>query len=83
MIYLSNSGTAYEIGMQHGMANPRAVHLAYEAWGQVAGAEKSKFQAGVSVVQERLRRFFPETLLEMQGIAAGSGLSYEQILTLN
>lgn len=83
MIYLSNSGTAYEIGMQHGMANPRAVQLAYEAWGQVAGVEKSKLQAGIGMVQERLQRFFPETLLEMQGIAAGSGLPYEQILTLN
>ena len=83
MIHLNSSGTAYDIGLQHGMADPCAVRLAYEAWGDMDSVKKSQREAGIHLVEERLGHFFPETLLEMQGIAAGSGLAYEQIVMLN
>lgn len=83
MICLNDSGSAYEIGVQHGAACREAVRLAYEAWGLMTGIEESQIDTGIHIVEDRLARFFPETLEEIHGIAEGSGLSYRQILTLN
>jgi len=83
LIYLNNSGSAYQIGVQHGAACPEAVRLAYEAWGLMTDIEESEVEAGIRIVEDRLGRFFPETLEEMQGIADGAGLSRRQILSLN
>jgi len=83
MIHLHNSGSAYDIGWQHGRSCPVAVHLAYEAWGQIKDVEPAQIEVGIRLVEERLDKFFPEILAEMQGIAAGSGLPYQQILLLN
>jgi len=83
MIHLNNSGSAYDIGRQHGASCPAAVRLAYEAWGLLPGVDESRRDTAIAVLQDRLRRFFPETLEEIRGIADGSGLSDRQILTLS
>ena len=83
MIHLDNAGTAYEIGRQHGTSCPEAVRLACEAWLRVAPIEMSRTQPGLRLVKERLGRFFPECLEEVQGIADGSGQSLDRILLLN
>lgn len=83
MIYLRSSGTVYGIGFEHGALYPEAVQLACQALGTVTGVEDSLIDMGARIAEERLRRFFPQTLEEMQGIADGSGLSLRQILTLN
>ena len=66
MIHLNNSGSAYEIGLQHGSSCPEAVRLAYEAWGRTEGIEVGQIEAGVQYVVERLQKRFPETVDEMR-----------------
>ena len=83
MIHLNNTGSAYEIGRQHGASCPQAVQLAFEAWSQTTDVDPSRIGAGISLVEERLARCFPELLEEAQGIADGSGLTRDQILSLN
>jgi isopenicillin-N N-acyltransferase-like protein len=83
MIHLNNVGTAYEIGRQHGASCPAAVRLAHDAWACFPGVEESRLDSGMEVVRQRLRRFFPENLEEMRGIAEGAGLTEPEILALN
>ena len=83
MIHLNNAGSAYEIGRQHGASCPGAIRLACEAWLRAAPIEMSRTEAGIRLVKERLGRFFPECLEEVQGIADASGQSLERILLLN
>ena len=83
MIHLNNTGSAYEIGRQHGASCPGAVQLACEAWLQVAPIEMSRTEVGIRLVKERLGRFFPECLEEVQGIADGAAQSLDRILLLN
>jgi len=83
MIRLENQGSAYDIGFQHGSACPEAASSAYEAWFGRLDLDPAEAGTGVSVVEDRLRRHFPEMLEEMEGIADGSGLSYRQVLELN
>ena len=83
MIHLNNAGSAYEIGRQHGASCPGAVQLACEAWLRMAPIEMPRAEAGLRLVKERLGRFFPECLEEVQGIADGSGQTLDRILVLN
>ncbi len=83
MLHLNTSGSAYDIGLQHGRSCPAAVGMAYEAWVQLEGVDASWIEDGVRLVEDRLKRSFPEVLREMRGIADGSGVLYENILTLN
>ena len=83
MIHLNNAGSAYEIGRQHGASCPEAVRLACDAWGRCASVDASRAGAGIRVVEERLARFFPEILEELQGIADGSGQTRDRLLVLN
>ena len=83
MIHLNNAGSAYEIGRQHGASCPGAVRLACEAWLRVAPIEMPRAEAGIRLVKERLGRFFPECLEEVQGIADGSGQTLDRMLVLN
>ena len=83
MIHLNNAGSAYEIGRQHGASCPGAIRLACEEWLRVAPIEASRTEAGLRLVKDRLERFFPECLEEVQGIADGSLQSLDRILLLN
>jgi len=53
MIHLESTGTAYEIGKQHGRDCAAAVRAAYRAWGP-AGATGGEC---VGPASEHLRRF--------------------------
>lgn len=83
MIHISSSGSAYEIGFQHGVACPEAVRLAFDACVNLEGITESQIQAGICLAETRLQSSFPDILAEMQGIADGSGVSYRDIVTLN
>jgi len=83
MIHVNSSGSAYEIGFQHGTACPEAIRLAYEACVNLEGIAESQINAGIRLAEARLQSSFPEILEEMQGIADGSGVSYREIVTLN
>jgi isopenicillin-N N-acyltransferase-like protein len=92
MIHLNTSGSAHEIGLQHGIACREAIRLAYEAFGlaydpfyQNTGGSKGETQidTAVRIVHDRLRRFFPKALEEVQGIADGAHLSPRQVLMRN
>ena len=83
MIHLNNTGSAYEIGFQHGASCPEAVRMAWAAWGRVEGIEAARLEAGIRLVEGRLQRFFPEVLEEIRGIAEGSGVPYDRILAMN
>ena len=80
---MHNSGTAYEIGWQHATSDPDVVRQVYDAFVQPERMDPSRLDVGVRVVAERLQRFFPETLEEVQGIADGACLTRGQVLTLN
>ena len=83
MIHLDSSGTAYEIGKQHGRDCASAVHAAYRAWGPGEAFDRREFSDGFQRVARSLDRAFPELLEEMRGIADGSGLTVEEIVALN
>jgi len=83
VIHLNNAGSAYEIGRQHGASCPGAIRLACEEWLRVAPIEESRTEEGLRLVKDRLERFVPECLEEVQGIADGSLQSLDRILLLN
>ncbi len=83
MIHLDSSGTAYEIGKQHGRDCASAVHAAYRAWGPGEAFDRREFSDGFQRVAGSLDRAFPELLEEMRGIADGAGLTVEEIVALN
>jgi isopenicillin-N N-acyltransferase-like protein len=83
MVHLNNRGTGYEIGFQHGASCPQAVRLACQAYGCPPGVTEAQVEAGVRLVEARLGRHFPDMLDELHGIADGSGLAFEQIVTLS
>lgn len=66
MIYLDTSGSAYEIGVQHGRTCPEAIWFAYQAFGQrsAPSVAPSQIDAGVRSVEERLQRFFPGSVTQ-------------------
>lgn len=83
MIHLDSTGTAYEIGRQHGRDCASAVHAAYRAWGPADTFDRREFSDGFHRVAASLDRTFPALLDEMQGIADGAGLTVEEIVALN
>lgn len=85
MIYLNTSGSAYEIGVQHGCTCPEAIRLAYQAFGQrsTTSVPQSQIDASVRSVEGRLQRVFPQTLEEMRGIAESARVSCREVLLRN
>ena len=83
MIHLDSTGTAYEIGKQHGRDCAVAVHAAYRAWGPADAFDQRALGDGFRRIAESLNRAFPALLDEMQGIADGAGLTVEEIVALN
>ena len=83
MIHLASTGTAYEIGEQHGRDCAAAVHAAYRAWGPGDAFDRRELSEGFRRIAASLNRVFPALLDEMQGIADGAGLTVEEIVALN
>ena len=83
MIHLDSTGTAYEIGRQHGRDCAPAVHAAYRAWGPAGAFDQREISDGFHRVAASLDKTFPALLDEMRGIADGAGLAFEEIVALN
>ena len=81
---LELSGSAYEMGREHGRLLKDLVHVAVHDY-----LRKSLqiFEVPYEYVLKKARfceRFIPEPYIEeMRGIADGSGISYEEVLSLN
>lgn len=84
---LELSGSPAERGQQHGEAARDQIHLALdfyaEAIGRSAGLNWDEVLARASNWLEPSRRFAPELVAEMQGIADAAGVDLLDILTLN
>ena len=83
MIHLHSSGSACEIGLDHGTRCSRAVRAAYEACVRLEGIDDLQITNGLRRAEDSLQTSFPEILDEIYGIAAGSGMSRREILTFN
>ena len=83
MIHLDSTGTAYEIGKQHGRDCAPAVHAAYRAWGPADAFDQRELNDGFHRIAASLNQAFPALLDELQGIADGAGLTVEEIVALN
>ena len=82
MIHVVLSGSAYEMGYQHGQALRSLVDgmVRYELRRH---AHVSPEPLDLAVVQERMKRVAPELLEELRGIADGSGLPFDLLLEVN
>ena len=78
---LSNPGVPYERGLEHGRV------FADMIWDNIGALAGRKYDDEVLDSRDRMEAYllehFPWMLDEMQGIARGAGLSYENILWLN
>ena len=78
---LHNPGAPFERGLEHGRV------FADLIWDNITGFAGQKYDSEVLASRDRMEAYlfehFPWMLEEMQGIARGAGLSYENILWLN
>lgn len=81
------SGDAHDRGLQHGtLAKERILksRSGYErAFRQAANWSWREATQSVAHLVEPVRRDFPEYLVEMEGIAEGCGLGFDDIFTMN
>ena len=80
------SGTPYEIGYGHGSRCKEQVLASLDYYTKVCanlGISWDKCRQIGKTYEEAIRAFDPDLLEEMRGIADGSGLDYEDILTIN
>ncbi|HSW57157.1 MAG TPA: hypothetical protein VLH15_02020, partial [Dehalococcoidales bacterium] len=78
-------GSPYEIGFQYGRACPemrRLLEVTFQAFG---GQEKARAMAGkyIPLYLPAARQYAPEIIDEMQGMADGAGLDFQDIFFLN
>ncbi len=76
-------GSAYQRGLSHGRQVPELVRLAVSKWGDMGKADAGQIRRLVRKLEENIGRIHPEALQEMQGLADGSGVPYDDILKLN
>jgi len=80
-------GTPYEIGFSHGKAYPERVHRSYEFNLQLGLEQKdvtkeSLYKIAAGFVKS-VEQYNKDYLEEIQGIADGSGMKFEDIMVLN
>lgn len=80
-------GTPYEIGLNHGRAYPEKVHRSYDfnlqsslSKGEITKEELYRIAMGFV---EPVKRYNKDYLEEIQGIADGAGMKFEDIMVLN
>ena len=85
MLEVVLEGTPYEMGYQHGSADPSRVREVIEDKFRARERflDKSGFESGISEGEKRLERWHPPLIEEMRGIADGAGLPYREVLIHN
>ena len=77
------SGTHYEIGRQHGALLKKQVRFLYREYFEAVAVPpigRKNLEAWAKSVEPHIPKHYKE---EMRGLAAGSGLTYEQVLLVN
>ncbi len=83
MKILELSGSAYEIGFQHGKELKSLIETAIEKR-RIALERKQKVSSKeLNERAEEIKKHFPELIEEIEGISGGSSLSFEEILSHN
>ncbi len=77
------AGSPRQRGLQHGSAYPQLIRGCFERFCEFKGASVERIDSTLQKIEEGLRRSLPETLEEIEGIAQGAGMSYEEIMQLN
>ncbi len=85
MLEVVLEGTPYEMGYQHGAADPSRVREVIEDKFRARArfADKRGFESGISEGGKRLEQWLPSLIEEMRGIADGAGLPYREVLIHN
>jgi isopenicillin-N N-acyltransferase like protein len=81
------SGSPYDIGLKHGQAAKNQiknnVKFYFKLWNYFSGTTKTDVINDIKKFIPYIERFDPSLLEEIEGIAAGSEMSFEEILALN
>jgi len=77
------SGSGRERGLQHGRACPDLVRGCYDRFGKFEGARPGEVEGILQTLEHSLRQALPDVLEEIEGIAQGASMSYEEIMQLN
>lgn len=83
LCHVTMSGRPFERGRQHGEQVGHQVEKAVRFHKRHSAEEAPEVRREVQRIEGVLRRRWPDTIEEMQGIAAGANLPYEDILLLN
>lgn len=84
--FVSVSGKPYDRGLQYGRAAAARVRLSASRYGQTLrklGYGEASQMALIRSLEQAIGEFQPAYLEEMQGIAAGAEVSYEDIVMIN
>ncbi|MER2090040.1 C45 family peptidase [Sporosarcina sp. JAI121] len=80
-------GTSFSIGLKHGVQGKKEVHRSLETYEQLfkgyASLSWKKAKEKALLHFNAIEAYRPEYLDEMEGIARGAGVEFEDILTLN
>ncbi len=83
LCHVTISGTPYERGRQHGEQVGDLVEKAVRFYNRYLPGEEPEVRREALRIEGMLRRWCPDMVEEMEGLAAGAGLPYEDILLLN
>jgi len=76
-------GTPYEVGFQHGRRLADRVHACHAVYCRFPGLSGEQVQHAAQAIEAAHQARLPESLVELQGIADGSGLPVQDVLQLN
>ncbi len=80
-------GSSFEIGLEHGVRGRKEVHRGLETYEELFKGYASLSWKGARekalLHLDAITLYYPEYIEEMEGIARGAGVEFEDILTLN
>ena len=80
-------GTSYEIGLNHGKSHPDRVQRSFEynlkSCIKESGLSEEELYKVASGFVKPVEKFNPDYISEIQGIADGSGMKFEEVMLLN
>ncbi|HZG71842.1 MAG TPA: C45 family peptidase, partial [Chondromyces sp.] len=86
-LHLSLSGTPFEIGYSHGIGAKKQVHNSLNTYEKIfhefASISWKEAKGKALLHLKEIERYHPNYLEEMDGVAKGAGVSFEDILALN
>lgn len=83
MRVIETSGSYLNRGRQHGQAFARQVRALYERFCEGINPGDPMVKSRLDQIERNMQAACPEILEELQGMAMGSGMAYEDILLLN